>query len=254
MATVHIYSDITGDSRPSPGRAARLHASGNQGDRVVSVVSLSALETAFRGLLADGTQWDRMDFHTHGSPGVAYIGSERLTAFNLDRFRNQRFDTIFNAGAVVEFSGCNAAERPEGELLVAVFGSIFLRARGGSVKSATGLGYADPLFTGDVYHPTGRWITAEVRIGGGVTLRNHRHLHTGLIRRAIPRLQDRARQLRERSRSAATRHAVERTEQALRQASDYIGPEGTFPSYTNVYWAHYCLNQASIGLRGSMAI
>lgn len=253
MSTAHIYSDITGDWRPSSGYDATEHAGGRTGHTYIGVQSVEVLVQAFRRFLGARTILEVMDFHTHGSGGAIYIGSQRLTPFeNLDRFRGQHFENIFQTGAMIEFLGCNVAESPEGELFLAELGSIFLKNGGGQVKASTGAGVADKLYTGNVYHPTGRWVTARVRVGGGVSLNNHRHLLPQPIRDEIQRVQDRIRQMEQGTLSAATRNAIGRSREVLRLASDSIGPASSHPSYLNIYWARSYLAAAVGELRGSM--
>lgn len=253
MRKVHIYADITGDWRPSDRHVAEEHAEERSGEKIIGVNSIDTLLSTLNQMAEKATVLDAMDFHTHGSPGSLSIGSEHLNFDTLGRFRGEQFPRIFRPGAVIELSGCNVAEGPEGELFLAEFGSIFLKNNGGRVKASTGAGLADPLFTGDVYHPTGRWLTAQVRPGGGVTLINCRHLLPHLIRNAIERRKRDIQQMEQGTLSAARRGNIQRAKEALHLATQSIGPSTSQPSYFNVYLASRQLAMAVQALTLSMA-
>jgi hypothetical protein len=247
MATLHIWAPMSGDWRPGnlTRSTAEEHAEDQPHDLVRGAHSLSELEQVFRDVLASGVQYHVMDFHTHAAGGRIRIGGDRLTAFNLGRLRNQRFNEMFHHNARIDFLGCNPADGPEGELLLAEFGSIFLRNCTGVVRGSTGYGLQDPLFTGDVAHPTGEWVTARVRVNGAVTLSNHRYLHAQRIRNGITEVRDRVNQLRR------TQPVVfDRASEAVDQASAWFG-RALEPSYLQLYWARYYLGQAVWTLRAT---
>jgi hypothetical protein len=183
----HIYawSDIPGDWRASSRRDARGGADDDTGN-AVSVVQLSnnaAFEALLQGMIATGQKADLMEFHTHGSGGAVWLGPDALTAVQLKDFEPKGYDRAFNAGATINLTGCNCAETAFGELLLVQFARSLLRTGGGKVTGSTGAGIAIGgllnligIDSGAVWHPFGKWVTAEATPGGAVTLFNNFHL------------------------------------------------------------------------------
>jgi hypothetical protein len=157
-------------------------------DSYVHAPTIAELVRTIRDF-AKGGLIDWVDFHTHGGAGSISIGSEQLKASNMaEKVANKRLELAFNAGAQVVFQGCNVADGPWGELFVAGCGYHLLRKQGGKVKAHTGLGVAEPLYTGNVYHPFGNWVTAKVSPGGAVTLAGHRYLSDRFLKQRHERI------------------------------------------------------------------
>lgn len=194
MNRVHIWSDIPKDWRSSSGTDANEHAAEN-GDMVINVNSLDELLALFNEWVKMEISFDVMDFHTHGGPGVINIGSCRLTSANLYRLYTSNVDRIFNNNAQVVFNGCNVAQDYWGEFFLLRFGKMMLKGGGGKVLGNTGTGIADPLFTGDVYHPFGDWVSVEVGMGGGAKLNGHRHLVSKNVNARIKTADEKIRKL-----------------------------------------------------------
>jgi hypothetical protein len=251
LRKLHVWADPIPDWRPSGGPNAQRHVDGPPDEeQAVEVTSIDELKQLFQYLLSNRVSLSAMDFHTHGGAGRIRIGSERLSVASnpltdLDVFRYQRFDAIFLAGARIELLGCNVAEGPKGELFLAEFGEIFLRHSGGEVKASTGVGFADPIFSGNVAHPTGQWVTARVYPGGTVNLHNHRHLHPQLIRDAIQRLQNAGPTIG----PTIEPTNLQLARRYLQEASISLGPDSNRPSYRRVYEAYNALVAALAILR-----
>jgi hypothetical protein len=230
--------------------SATLHAD-HPGHSTLGVGNVRDLKYALRRLL-EGPKLDAMDFHTHGAPGAVELGTDHLTVNTLEEFRNEGFDALFKAGGVVEFHGCNVAERAIGELFLAEFGSIFLRGAGGEVRGSTSYGFQDPLYSGETAHLWGEWVTAEVRVGGGVRMRNQLHLHPHLIRRGIERLRQlvaqqstpRAGRARQPGPVGLGAIAMMGVSADLDLAERYLDSNGGQPSYRSVYFARDSLSRA----------
>jgi hypothetical protein len=251
MRMIHVYSRAD-DWRPHMVHSATLHAGEQAGHSTVGVESVDNLKQTLRRIVG-GPELDAMDFHTHGHAGSVNLGQNWLNVNALDGFRGEGFDAIFKAGARVEFLGCNIAEQAVGELFLAEFGSIFLRRHGGEVLGSTSVGFQDPLYTGEIPHFWGVWVTAEVFGGGAVRMRNHRHLHPHLIRREIGRLRELVEsRLTNRPRARAPHPgstgldewALLDVAQQLDQAESYLDLNGGRPSYRFVYHAYDSLSRA----------
>jgi hypothetical protein len=175
---VHLWSDPP-NKKPFLGANAIAHA---DGDPVYRVDSAANLENVFKELLKKNTFVAKLDFHTHGFPGGIALGSELLWALDdtttkggrhvvsLAHFRDKGYDQVFLAGAHVFFHGCNVADTAEGELFLAVFGSIFLRVRGGRVGGSTSTGYNYGIWKSKLIHWSGNTVYAQVEAGGDVTM------------------------------------------------------------------------------------
>lgn len=250
MRMVHVHSRED-TWRPSMVHSATRHAEGHAGHSTLGAGSVAELKHAFQRMLS-GPELDAMDFHTHGSPGSILLGEDRLNVNTLDELRDCGFEGLFKAGAVVEFLGCNVAEEARGEVFLAEFGAIVLRGQGGEVRGSTSVGFQDPLFSGEMAHFWGDWVTAEVLAGGAVRLRNHRHLHPHLIRGGIERLRQLVAERRRRSAGRARESglgslrelALIGVESDLDRAERYLDANGGRPSYRFVYHAYDFLSQA----------
>lgn len=176
MNRAHIWSDVPGDFfSGSSSSDAEEHAE-EQGGMARNVNSIDELLALFKEWLHWEESFDVIDFHTHGGPGVIYIGSDKLTDSNLYRLYTSNLGSIFRNNAQVIFNGCNVAEGFRGEYFLWRFGNMMLKEGGGKVMGNSGLGFADAFISGDVYHPFGDWVTVEVGIGGGAKLSGHRDL------------------------------------------------------------------------------
>jgi hypothetical protein len=175
MNKAHFWSDIPKDWRASSSGNANKHA-GKHGDFVINVKTLGELQSWFRHWVQGEESFDFIDFHTHGAPGLLCIGADELTIGTIYKIFTPKVDQIFNNDAQVIFNGCNVAEGHWGEYFLVKFGETMLKGGGGKVFGNTGLGIMDPVFTGDVFHPLGDWVCANVSRGGSVRLENHTHL------------------------------------------------------------------------------
>jgi hypothetical protein len=184
--SIHIWSDIPGDWRLSSRRDAQTH-----GHQILQVVSIPDLVSAFGRFRAEGVVFDEMDFHTHGGPGGIALGSDSLDYLTMQKLEGLSFDKLFARQAMITFTGCNVAEGAQGEYFLVRAGKALLRNGGGKVLGSTGAGLADPIFSGDVYHPFGDWVTATIGPGGTATLRGHKYLIPKKLRERISQAQSR---------------------------------------------------------------
>lgn len=168
MRAIHFYADLPRDWRTSAVYDAERHAHGRPGQRYIRVQSLADLELVLSDELARGRPLDAIDFHTHGSPGVAWIGADALSAATALRWGRRGLAALFAANATATLLGCSVGAGSSGRRLVEALGRALLWARGGTVLAHTGAGFADPLLTGNVYHPLGDWVRARVTPGGRV--------------------------------------------------------------------------------------
>lgn len=167
MKGVHIWSnDPKAWWSGSSESDATKHAEG-AGDLVINVNSLSELREVFKGWVDSGQSFDLIDFHTHGSGGRIGIGSEDLEHMNLSSVYTPKIERVCNPDAQIIFTGCNVAETFNGEYFLLRVGEMMLLNSGGTVKGHTGYGFAEVLFSGDVFHPFGNWVTVEIGVGGG---------------------------------------------------------------------------------------
>ena len=192
LVKVHLWSDIPNHKalgfipKASMGPNAHRHAA--PGEIAQKLTSLKSLESVLKDFLAPPSiRVDRLDFHTHGSPGGIALGSERLRYNTLKRFKNMGLDKVFSPTARVFFHGCNVAKGIQGELFLAEFGHIFLKG-GGRVGGSTSLGIANPV-GGTTAHFWGQSVYANVKSGGKVTLKRHSHLDKKLTQSAIDSVQ-----------------------------------------------------------------
>jgi hypothetical protein len=246
---VHFWSDEPGSFHSSPQGDAEKHAEQEHGT-ATHVASLDKLKSVFRSMLNFNATIDELDFHTHGGPGVIGLGSDTLNRINVPtQLGNSGFEKLFNKDAVIIFTGCNVAENYQGEYFLVVVGSTLLKLNGGKVKGSTGLGVAEPFFTGDVYHPFGSWVTATVGTGGGVTLSGHSYLIPDKIRSRMSDMQKRIDGL---PKSGPIAGYITAAQQALDNAKQMV-PDGAIPALANMFNACYYLEQAE-GKLGMAAI
>ena len=151
------------------------------------------------------------------------------------------FEALFNKDAAIIFTGCNVAESYPGEYFLVCVGATLLKTNGGKVMGSTGFGLADPLFTGDVFHPTGNWVSANVVAGGGVTLANNKYLIPGSIRSHMKDVAASIATLRQYSQVQAQTDAAQ---QALSKAKEMVPDDVATPAFVNMYNACYYLKQA----------
>lgn len=194
MNRAHIWSDVPDDWRASSSGDANEHAD-EEGGIVRNVNTISELLKLFNGWLDAEESFDILDFHTHGGPGVIYIGSEELNVGNLRRLSTSRINEIFNNDAQIVFNGCNVGEGHQGEWFLLRFGKLMLKGGGGKVIGNTGLGIADAFFSGDVFHPFGDWVGVRVGMGGSAKLYKHKHLIEDKIKERIESAEERIERL-----------------------------------------------------------
>jgi hypothetical protein len=103
------------------------------------------------------------------------------------------------------------------------------------------IGLADPLFTGDVFHPTGTWVSANVVAGGGVTLANNKYFIPVSIRSHIKDVAASIATLRQYIQVQAQTDAAQ---QALNKAKEIMPDDVATPAFVNMYNACYYLKQA----------
>ena len=232
MSMVHMWSDVPGKFGASSMPAAHLHT--KSGETNIGVGSLFSLKQVLERLKHRTAPLQKMDFHTHGGPGGIAIGREWLGIDTIGEFPRE-LSTVFAKGARIFFHGCNVAEGAKGELFLALFGVTFLNKRGGRVGGSTTAGYADPLFTGKVFHAPGSAVYAHIKEGGWVTLQNHTHLnlehleaHTRFLDETFPLFRDQG-----------SRKVLEGREY-LRKSKEHLkkGSSPTIASIRELYWAH----------------
>jgi hypothetical protein len=238
---VHFWSDIPDDFRMSSRRDAETHADAEHGT-TTHVDSVAKLKSVFRSMLKFNATLDQLDFHTHGGPGAIALGADSLDYTNVGiQLANQGFEKLFNKGAAIIFTGCNVAESYPGEYFLVCVGATLLGASGGKVMGSTGAGLADPLFTGDVFHPTGTWVSANVTVGGGVTLTNQEYLISGTIRTRMTTVRRRIDRLQTQSRVQAQ---IPAANAALSKAKEMVPDSVLSPAFANMFNACYYLEQA----------
>jgi hypothetical protein len=190
----HIWSDVPGEWRAASLRELQARDETAEDDLSFQVSSIHNLYSVFTTLRGFNASFDRMDFHTQGAPGGIYLGRDLLTHRELQRFANQGLHSLFKPGAAVAFTGCNVADSGLGEYFLVRWAQTFMFHGGGIAIGNTGVGL-DPLFGGDVYHPTGRWVTVKVGSGGAISLQNHTYLRLDHIRNRIAKLESASRML-----------------------------------------------------------
>jgi hypothetical protein len=142
-----------------------------QNARVFPAGSVDDLYQVFQKLRRENAELDYLDFHAHGYAGqVELIEDLHLKISDLDRFRDQGFESIFRAGAVISFLSCSLANvqmansEEDGELFLADFAQIFLHGRGGKAVAWRTPVYYKPSFLlfAPTYQHDDKEIVAEV--------------------------------------------------------------------------------------------
>jgi Domain of unknown function (DUF4347) len=185
---------------------------------------------------------DQVDFHTHGGPGSIGLGADSLNYTNVGiQLGNHGFEALFNKGAAIIFTGCNVAESYPGEYFLVCVGTTLLKTNGGKVMGSTGFGLADPLFTGDVFSPTGTWVSANVVGGGAVTLANNKYLIPDSIR---AHMKDVAANIATLPKFSKVQAQIDAAQQALSKAKEMVSDGVASPVFVNMFNACYYLEQA----------
>jgi hypothetical protein len=180
---IHFWADITGHwfSRSSKATAENHAEEGHEA--TFQLTSLVQMHSIFRAVLKNHDTFDEVCFHTHGSPGAIYIGSDVFDFGKaLDPFENQGFEKIFKPNATITFNGCNVGATGAGEFYLTEIGRVFLKSGGGKVMGNTTLG----LNVGSSPpHLGGTWVTATVSPGGAVSLSNHTNLILSVLKERL---------------------------------------------------------------------
>jgi len=238
---VHFWSDKPNDWHSSSRGDADKHADA-EGGTATQIDSIAKLQSVFRAMLGFNATLDQVDFHTHGGPGAITLGADSLNYNNVGiQLGNQGFEALFNKDAAIIFTGCNVAESYPGEYFLVCIGATLLKTNGGKVMGSTGFGLADPLFTGDVFHPTGTWVSANVSVGGAVTLANHKYLVSDNIRAHMTKV---AADISSLPKFSKVQAQIDTAQKALGKAKEMM-PDGTpSPAFANMFNACYYLEQA----------
>lgn len=238
---VHFWSDKPDDWRASSRRDAEKHADSEHGT-TTQIDSIEKLKSVFRAMLNFNATLDQIDFHTHGGPGGISLGADSLNYSNIGiQLGNQGFEALFNKDAAIIFTGCNVAESYPGEYFLVCAGATLLKTNGGKVMGSTGFGLADPLFTGDVFHPTGTWVSANVSVGGAVTLVNNKFLVPDNIRAHMNNV---AADIARLPKFGKVQPQIDDAQKALSKAKEMM-PDGiSSPAFANMFNACYYLQQA----------
>lgn len=241
---VHFWSDIPNDFRASSRRDAELHSETD--GTSTQVTSIEKLKSVFRAMLNFKATLDLVDFHTHGFPGGICLGADNLYYDNVEvQLAKQNFETLFSKNASIIFTGCNVGESYTGEYFLVRVGEILLKTSGGKVMGSTGAGLADPLFTGDVFHPTGTWVSAEVGVGGGVKLVNNSYLIPEKVR---SRIKDCDTKLATTPRSVKNAPQLSNASSHIGNAKTWVPPGNSTPSFSAMFYACYFIEQAQSSL------
>jgi hypothetical protein len=249
---VHFWSDIPNDwSHASLEGDAELDADADNGT-AIQIDSIAKLQTVFGDMLSNNETLDLVDFHTHAGPGSIALGSDRLNFNNVGlQLGNQGFEALFNQDAAIIFTGCNVGDNYQGEYFLVCVGTTLLKTNGGKVMGNTGFGVADPLFTGDVFHPTGTWVSANVGAGGGVTLVNNQYLIPDAIR---DRMNTVAADIATLSGYYQIQAQVNAAQQALSMAKQQMPDDDWSPLFIHMFNACYYLEQADNNLDSARSI
>jgi len=128
---------------------------------------ITGLQTEFSQLVAKGTKFDSVMFYTHGHAGGINFGDQNgnrvLNATGLRNFYGHGYDTLFEAGTLMYFAGCNVAQDEVGWQFLEAAGRTFLR-RGGVTFGWTSVGFA---FGGAFFQTL---LSAGGLLGAGATL------------------------------------------------------------------------------------
>lgn len=241
---VHFWSDIPNDFRASSRRDAELHS--EEGATSTQIASIEKLKSVFRAMLNFKATLDMIDFHTHGFPGGICLGSDNLHYNNVEvQLAKQNFEALFNKNASIIFTGCNVGESYEGEFFLVRVAETLLKTSGGKVMGSTGAGLADPLFTGDVFHPTGTWVSAEIAIGGGVKLVNNTYLVPENIKKRMDRCQTRLATI---PRSLKNSPQLNNAASNLSDAKTWVPEGNATPAFANMFNACFYLKEAEANL------
>jgi hypothetical protein len=162
MALLHIYdsSDWTIRETAWARGGANEHA----------VPNVNALVTVLDSLVAAHSQFDRILFETHGSPGIIGFGHQGINATWLLAVVPHQWANLTTPGARVYFNGCNVAEGPVGWRFLEAAAAVFLAVGGGEVFGQTSVGIMNP-FNGHVVHLWGSTRRLYVARGGRITSR-----------------------------------------------------------------------------------
>jgi hypothetical protein len=95
--------------------------------------------------IADGTQFERLVFRTHGNTGRIYLGKNGIWPTDWHLLAGQiNFSALFPGETKVYFDGCLAAEGEVGDQFLTKAGENLLRAGGGSTSGWETLGWGAP--------------------------------------------------------------------------------------------------------------
>lgn len=238
---VHFWADQPGSWHTSPEGDAEKLADVEHGT-ATQVDSIEKLKSVFRAMLAFNATLDQIDFHTHGGAGEIALGADSLNYNNVRiQLGNQGFEALFNKDAAIIFTGCNVAERYLGEYFLVNVGATLLKTNGGKVMGSTGYGLADPLFTGDVFHPMGTWVSANVSVGGAVTLVNAKYLVADTIRARMTQM---AADINALPKFSKVQAQINAAQGALDKAKEMIPDSISSPAFAGMFNACYYLEQA----------
>ena len=242
---VHFWSDKPDDWHASSRGDADKHADAEHGT-ATQIDSIEKLKSVFRAMLGFNATLDHVDFHTHGGPGSIALGADSLNYSNVGiQLGNQGFESLFNKDAAIIFTGCNVAESYPGEYFLVCVGATLLKTNGGKVMGSTGFGLADPLFTGDVFHPMGTWVSANVSVGGAVTLVNNKYLVSDTIRVHMTNV---AADIDRLPRFSKIQAQIDAAQQALDKAKEMMPNGIPSPAFANMFNACYYLEKADNSL------
>jgi hypothetical protein len=152
---VVLFSQEPGDD--SQLGAVYRRAVNSSPEKEVAVVNSFAEFVQFLGRFRDtGRRIGKLEFFTHGSPGVIALGSDHITRWYFRGMEGKGYHTVFPPDARVFFAGCNVAADYKGLAFLMDFGRVFLYGGGGSVAGCTTFGHAfGDIGGGKIYHPKG---------------------------------------------------------------------------------------------------
>jgi hypothetical protein len=186
-----------------------------------------------------------MDFHSHGNSGYIELVGGVIDWADWRELRGNGFEQLFVQGAEIRFYGCSVASGPKGEHFLAECGSLFLRRGGGFVTGWPDIGLA--VAGMDETAHIASMVTAVVRPGGALTLRNAEHLLPHRLRRRAQHYQrEFTRLMRNPPRSPAMR---QRYTEILRDINLILWHLDQQPSYDALYGLHLILQSYSAVIR-----
>ncbi len=200
--------------------------------------STTDLEHALQRLLEMKSTLNSIAFCATGTSGSLCIGGNCLNVVALDKFKNKQLDSIFRAGATIELTDPNVAAGPEGELLLAELGLVFLGRRGGIVRANVLQKPVAGTLQNNKKTVVRSVLVAHVTPGGGISLVNNQHLHQNIINAKACSIAEKLSCIR----SPIHRHALGVASEALDDALSMLDGQ---PDYKQLYAAACCLRTAN---------